>query len=392
MAYVPRYGYTSNRSLVDLKHMDVDSPDYARVVEAIERQYPMPARVTEADQEEFDKQLDYLLEYGRGTRLKRALEALDPDIFGTFLRRVVHIKVLDGFADPAYQNWRPLVDQVSFTDFEQNESVRFENPADLVRKQTMRVGPDFEELEEFTMPTWRGAVYSTGFTIPFETTRIENLAQRLVSIFNNGTAANRTIEKFVFTTLIEGNPSITVDDTSQSLFANTHTSGTDNDLNGGVTAFSIAQLEAIITLMSNQTIDGEVMALVPRYLVVKRNSANHFRMMEVLQSITRPALSATDVEAGNIFVSSRGNFPLEIIATEVLNANSWFAVADPASAPATAIELGFLDGRDTPELIDIDKQSSVDFETTGDNRWLLRMGFGGTARDFRGWYRGSPTA
>lgn len=392
MPYIPRYGYTSTRSLVDLVHMDVESPSYARVCEAIEATYPMPARVTEADQEEFDKQLDYLLEYGQGTRLKRAMEALDPDIFATFLRRVVHIKVLDGFADPAYRNWVPLIDQVRFTDFEQNESIRFENPADLVRKATIRVGPDFEELEEFDMPTWRGAMYSTGFTIPFETTRIENLAQRLVSIFNNGTAANRTIEKFVFVTLVEDNPTITVDDTAQSLFDDTHTGGTDNDLNAAVTVFSIAELEDIIELMSLQTIDGEVMALVPKYLVCKRNSPNHFRMQETLQSITRPALSATDVEAGNIFNSTRNNYPLEIIATEVLDPDSWFCVADPASAPGAALELGFLDGRDTPELVDIDKQSSVDFETTGDNRWLLRMAWGGTARDFRGWYRGSPSA
>lgn len=391
---IRRYGGVSDASLVDLRNIDPKSPEMARIQSDLEAAYPLPSRAVESpeQQEQFDAAFGALTEYGPGPRMiaifNRAVEGLDPDIFSTFLRRTVHIKLLDGFADPAYRNWEPLVQQVSFSDFENNESVRFENPDDLVKRVFYDSPTKMEELEEFTMPTWRGALYSTGFEIPFETTRIEDLAARIQSIYQRGIAANRTLEKFVLVTSTQSNPLITVDDTSQNLFADSHTGGTDNDLNASVTAFSYAQLEAIFKLAAAQTVDGEVADVELANIVVKKGSENHLRAMEVLSRALPNAPDTTNT--GDVKVLGM-EVPFRIIASPVLNANFWAVTVNISSAPGMAFELGFLDGNDTPELVDIDQTASTYFRTTGKNRWMVKLGFGGTWRDFRGVYRGSPT-
>lgn len=395
MPRIQRYGGTSLASLVDIQSWDPDSEEGRRIQRDIERAYPLPRRAAESEeaQEKFDQALGYLLEYGKGTRVQRvverAIEGLDADIFSTFLRRTVHIKLLDGFADPAYRNWEPFIDEVEFTDFEDNESVRFENPSDLVQREFYEGPVPNEELVEYNMPTWRGRVFYTGFEIPFDTTRIEDLGARIRDMFNRGVAANRTLEKFVFQDNLQANPSLTVDDTSQNLFADSHTGGTDNDLNSSVTAFSYAQLEAIVKLIGAQTIDGEVMDLRPRYLVCRAMSQNHFNMMEALSP--RHAIQPGTTNVGDVKVLGL-DMSLDIIATPVLDVDSWFVICDTDRAPGVAFEVGYLDGEDSPELVDLDMQDSPFYRRTGINRWIVRMGWGGTWRDFRGVYRGSPAS
>lgn len=388
MTYIPGLGgHRRQDALVSLRNIDFSTEDGGALWEALQAAYPMPAR-EEHEQQEFDRQLDWFRKYGHGASLYSAREALDADTFDQFLRMTVHIQILDGFAQPAFQNWRLLVDQVSFADMADNEAIRFENPSDLIARQSPKSPVDFEELTELQMPVWRGEIYQRGFEINWETTTFGNLASLLMSKFSDGRAVNRTIEKLVFGTLLEDNPAIRVDGTSQDLFNTSHTGGTSNDLNAAVTAFSPDEFEQIVTMMSNQTIDGEPMDLEPRYIVVRKNSANWFRVKEFLapQAVLRPGVADNTVNIGG------QEFNLGVIASSVVGANSWFVTADYQSSPSTAMELGFLNGQDTPEVVDIDQSTSPYWRVTRANRWLMRIGFGGTFRDFRGIYRGSPAA
>ena len=387
MTYIKRYGAEDHGdSIVDLRNIDFDTPDGARLYADMQTAYPMPAR-EEAQQQEFAEQLKWFRRFGHATPLATAREALDADTFDQFLRMTVHIQILDGFGQPAFTNWREIAQIVAFSDMKDNEAIRFENPSDLLSRQSPKSPVDFEELDELRMPTWSGQIYQRGFEINWETTTFGNLAQILQSKFGDGRAVNRTIEKFVMVTLIEDNPQIRVDGTTQNVFATSHTGGTSNDLNA-LTAFGPSAFESVVNLMSAQTIDGEATDLEPRWIVCRKNSANWFRIKEFLSpnAVLRPGVADNTVNIGG------QEFNIGVIATPVVNANSWFVLADGQANPGIGLELGFLNGQDTPEVIDIDENDSPYWRITKANRWLMRIGFGGTMRDFRGIYRGSTTA
>lgn len=389
MTYVPKMGKTESGHLFSPRSVDPNSRDYDEFVRAVEEAYPWPS---DGDRRAFEDQFDRYLSIGRDNTIKRALESFDPDEFTTFMTQIVHMQILDGFGQPGFRNWEPIVDQVSFSDFEDNEAIRFENPSDLVARKWHEEGPSFEELDEKTMPTWRGSIYQRGFGINFETTTIRDLERIIQNKFGDGVAVNRTIEKFVFVTLIEDNPSITVDGSSQSLFADSHTGGTDNDLNGSTTVLDADQLEQAVTLLADQTLDGEALDLMPRFIIVKQGSPNHFEALRILGSNQRPEDSDRSTGLGSNAANVFNQFGLQLVTTPVLDPDSWFVMADPASAPDAGVELGFLNGQDAPEMVDVDEQQSTYFKLTGINRWLLRIAFGGTPRTFHGIVRGSPAS
>lgn len=396
--YVPGLGLEQRQSpgLISFQHINPASSDEQRAAESqrllarIRKAYPVPSSLR-AREEALAKKLAQLRNVRSGLNTLEVREALGPDLFDIFLRRTVHIKVLDGQATPQYQNWRMLADIVPFSDFELNESIRFESPGDLIARKTAAGPVDFEEIDELEMPSWRGEHYARGFEINFETTTIEGLVEILMSRFTDGVSFNRTIERFIFQTLLEDNPNITVDGTSQALFDTTHTGGTSNDLNATVTALDITELENILELMSAQTIDGNEIALTPRWIIVKANSLNHIRAAEIVQSTIRPTTGSTTSAptAVNIMGSE---FNIGIIATPVLDKDSWFVAADFDQARGYGLELGFFNGQDSPQVVDVDRMTSSYFNLNQKNRWVVRTAFGGTFRDFRGIYRGSPAA
>lgn len=396
--YVPGLGLGTGapKGIVSLSNIDARSTD-ARVAEqskalldGIRKAYPVPPALRSREAAMAAKLAQFRADKS-GLSLLEVREALSPDLFDIFLRRTVHIKVLDGQATPTFQDWRSLAQIVPFSDFELNESIRFESPSDLLARKTAKGPVDFEEIDELEMPSWRGEFYSRGFEINFETTTIEGLTAILMSRYTDGTSFNRTVQRFVFDDLLEGNPTITVDGVSQSLFDTTHSFGTSNDLNAAVTALSITELEDMLALMSEQTIDGNETSLTPRWIVVKENSLNHIRAAEIIQGTLRPDLGATTSSptALNIMGST---FNLGIITSPTLAANSWFVVADPTLAPGFALELGFFGGQDSPQVVDVDRSASSYFNLNQSNRWVIRTAFGGSWRDFRGVYRGSPVA
>lgn len=387
MVYIPRYGGgDDHEAIVNLRNIDFETEDGQELYEGLQRAYPMPAR-EEHERQEFDSKLKWFRTYGQATTMLQAREALDADTFDQFLRMTVHIQILDGFAQAAFTNWRQVADIVSFTDMKDHEAIRFENPSDLIARQSPKSPVDFEELDELRMPTWNGQIYQRGFEINFETTTFGNLAQLLRAKFGDGRAVNRTIEKFVFGDLIEDNPQIRVDGTTQNVFATSHTGGTSNTLTG-VNVFSPTQFENVVELMAAQTIDGEPLDLVPRWILCQRNSKNWFRIKEFLSpnATLRPGVADNTVNVAG------EEFNLGVIATPVLDKDSWFVLADTMAAPGLGLELGFLNGQDAPEVEDIDRNDSPYYRITRANRWLMRIGFGGTLRDFRGIYRGSETS
>lgn len=364
--------------------VDVGSEGHQAMLRAVEAEHPWPEGGK--GRKAFEDRFRNLLDMKSELTVKRAFEGFIAAEFTTFMTQVVNLRVLDSFGRPEFQAWRQIVDIGSFDNFEQQQSERFENSKDYIRRRFREGVGTFRELAEKVMPSYFPSFWDNGWGINFTTTTIPQLLGIVQALQSDGRAANRTIEKFVFVTLLEDNPSITVDGSSQSLFADSHTGGEDNDAGGAVQVLDRVAFEAAAVLLADQTMDGERLDLEPGNLIVRKGSANHWRALELMKSTLHPE-SDSETEGSNKTNVIPTDFGVNIIATPVIDKDSVFLTADFSAAPDLAIELNFFGGNDTPQVVDIDKGSSPHYELTGTSRFLNWMAMGGTPRSFHGFVR-----
>jgi len=181
-------------------------------------------------------------------------------------------------------------------------------------------------------------------------------------------AAKLTLYKTIFD-VFDTNPTTTYDSTAW--FDSTHSN------KGSGTTLSAANVAAAITAMRTQTaLSSSSMALSirPKYMVVP------------------PALEATAKQirdgdfyynASSVYVpnSVKGSFEIIVIDYWTTHTTWWFMVADPNLVPT--IEVGFLNGKDTPELFFEAPNSGSGY--TADKVYLkIRFIFGYAVADHRG--------
>ncbi|MEO7995627.1 MAG: Mu-like prophage major head subunit gpT family protein, partial [bacterium] len=142
--------------------------------------------------------------------------------------------------------------------------------------------------------------------------------------------------------------------------------------NKGTAALDATSLAAGITAMRSQTSErGNPLHIVPGFLIVPPEL--EFAAKTLVHSSLVPGSDHNDANVLNGIV--------EVIVEPLLtDANNWYLIADPASVPT--LELGFLNGRETPEIL-----VKEDFE-----RDVLcykgRLVLGGAVLDYRGFYGG----
>jgi len=174
-----------------------------------------------------------------------------------------------------------------------------------------------------------------------------------------GLAATNTISDFVIG-FIKNNPVIY---DNVALFHANHG-------NLGALALSESTLSTAITAMREQTSEsGNPLNIVPGYLVVPAEL--EFTAKKLVNSALVPGGSLNDINVLQGLV--------EVLVEPLLtDANNWYLVAKPSSIPT--IEMGFLGGRETPEIL-----VKEDFER--DVVWYKgRIAFGGAVLDYRGFY------
>src|SRR5690606_15393241 len=88
-----------------------------------------------------------------------------------------------------------------------------------------------------------------------------------------------------------------------------------------------------------------------------------------------------DATTPNIF---QGRYEI-IVVDEWTDANNWFAFADPQNTPI--LEVGFLGGREEPELFVQDQQTSGSVFSADKITWKIRHIWGIGILDHRGCYR-----
>lgn len=254
--------------------------------------------------------------------------------------------------------WRQIVDVVPIADFRSQERTRFGGYGDL--PIVAEAGP----YTAMTSPTDEKATYAATKRGGTESVTLEMIknddvgAIRRIPV-NLARAGKRTLSKFVFD-FIRTNP--TIYDTL-ALFHATHG-------NLGTAALDATSLAARRLAMLNQKEDGsnEPLNIGPRSLLVP------------------PQLEEAAVNLFNRNTNNDKTF-IQTLTLDIIpvwywtDANDWALASDPADIPG--IEIGFLDGKEEPELFVQDNPSVGSMFTNDQVTYKIRHIYGGAVTNFR---------
>jgi len=182
-------------------------------------------------------------------------------------------------------------------------------------------------------------------------------------------AAATTINEFVYG-LFTGNPRLA--DNSKVFDDGSQTS----HMNRGTAALAAASLQTAITQMMKQTNSaGKRLGLKPRYLLLPPDL--YWTAVTILNSTLLPGSQNNDAN------------PLQgmlepIVAPQFSDAKDYYLMADPAQIEC--LEVGFINGQETPELLVQDNPTAGSVFTNDAISYKVRWEFGGGWLDYRGAY------
>lgn len=306
---------------------------------------------------------------------RRATESATASTWNLILGDSITRRLVAEYNQPSLQTWRAIVSNVfPLNDFRTQRIDRLGGYGVL---PTVNEGAPYQPLttpgnEEVTYsPSKRGGTEDLTYeTIVNDDLRvIQKIPQKL------GLAAAQTLYRFVWDFL---NTNPTVYD-SVALFASGHANTDTNALSG-------ANVSVGRKKMRKQTAYGDsndVLSIVPKTLVVCSD------LEELAFEIATSAValpSAAPVGAATNIPNLHAN--LDFITVDYwTSTTAWFLVADPAMVPT--IEIGFLFGKQDPELF-VQNDPTVGSPFNADKiTWKIRHIYGGADLDYRGFYRGN---
>lgn len=331
----------------------------------------------------FAKHHRNLRESAQASRLTEAIDTSTwGEVFGDSIRRAL----IREYMSTSTPDWRRAVSSiVPAQDFRENKRIRVGGYGDLpivaqnATYQEQVTPPGDEEATYSVAKRGRLEVVSLEAVTNDDLGAIRAIPQRL------GRAAARTLSKFVLKTLISDNANTTYDAT------NAVASGHSNRQSA---ALSATTLQNAIKQMREQTelSSDEKLGLDPRILVVP--TALEFLGWELTES----RVKITSNETATIPNVIADRFKIELLVNLWQDADddgsgtadkNWFLLTDPAGNPT--IEMGFLGGREEPELF-VQDQPNVGSTFNADKvSWKIRHIYSGTVLDHRG-FAGSLVA
>lgn len=294
----------------------------------------------------------------------RLTASIESTTFAEILGDSVTRKMLKAYKESNLQGWRRIVDVVPLGDFRTNRRTRMGGYADLP------VVPQGDPYGALTTPGDEEATYTPtkkGGTedITLEAIKDDDVgAIRKIPQKLSRTAA-RTLYKFVFD-FLRTNPTIY---DATALFTAGHG-------NLGAAALDSAGLTARRQAMIKQTEadSAEGLGIPPRYLVtsVDLDKTGY-------DLIAAPRNSDFDPTTPDF---TRTVQLEQIVVNYWTDANNWFLVADPLDIPT--IEIGFLDGKEAPELFVQDMPNVGSMFSNDKLTYKIRHVYGGAVMDYRG--------
>ena len=268
------------------------------------------------------------------------------------------------------QAWRRFCTISSVRDFKAQDRVKTHDFASLA---TVSEGAAYQNLswddrKESYTPAKRGnlVVVTRETILNDDLEAVRKIPTRLA------VSAGITMNEYVYTTLIIGNPTMA---DGKKVFDG---SGQTSHANRGTSALSGDSVQAGILAMLKQTNEASKrIGQHPRFLLVPPDLL--FTAKIVVGSPLTPGGSDNDVNPLHN--------QLEVIAVpQFTDTNNWYLLTDPAVLPT--IELGFVGGQETPELLLQDAPTDGQVFTNDRISFKVRWEFGGGWLDYRGAYIG----
>ena len=300
-------------------------------------------------------------------------ESVISTTFAQVLGDSITRRMLMEYNFPQFTSWRNISSVVPLTDFRTNRRMRMGGYGNL---PSVAEGGVYQPL---TSPTDEEATYAPAKYGGTEDLSLEVIANDDVGVVRRipvklGRAAGRTLYQAVWITTIVGDAVTTYD--SATIFDAAHN-------NSGTAALGEAGLLAAENAMRDQTAYDETASVLgsanmPRFLIIPnelRNTAN--KLVNSPNAVT----SAETATTPNLF---QGQYTV-IVVDDFTDATNWYLAADPNNVPI--LEVGFLGGREQPELF-VQDQPTVGSQFTADKTtFKIRHIWGIGVLDHRGLYR-----
>ena len=296
----------------------------------------------------------------------RLTEAIDSTTFADIMGDSITRRMLDIYRLPDLNAWRSIVNVVPAQDFRTQHRTRMGGYGNL---PSVAEGAAYTAL---TSPGDEDATYAVAKKGGTEVLTMETIVNDDLGAIRQlpvrlGRAAAQTLHEFVFD-FVKSNPTIY---DSVALFHATHG-------NLGSTALDATTLTAGRTAMLKQTdmSNSKRLSIRPRYLLVP---------IDLEQTAFELTQTDREVASANNTLNFIRQFGLTVIVVEYwTDANNWFLVGDPNLQPT--IEIGFLGGREEPELFLQDQPTNGSVFTNDKLTYKVRHIYGGNVMDYRPFY------
>lgn len=306
-------------------------------------------------------------------RLKEALNTGSwTEILGDSITRRM---VADYQANPL-TNWRGVVaDVVPVSDFRTQRRMRFGGYGNL---PTVGQGAPYTAL---TSPTDEEATYAPAKRGGTESITIEMIQNDDVGAVRRvptklSRAAAQTLHEFVWDFL--ANNGLVYDGTALAA------AGHNNLIATALTATNLAAARLALKKQADMSSLKRI-GLAARYLIVPTDLEElAFELTASVQKLPDAGLATTASPAARNFLATQGIRPVTVDYWTDLD-NYW-VTADPSQSPM--IEIGFLSGREEPELFVQDTPNQGSLFSNDQITYKIRHVYGGAVLDFRGFVGG----
>ena len=297
------------------------------------------------------------------TRLTAAINTAG---FDQLLGDAITRKMVSEYNMSGLDSWKKVVQSGPVFDFRTNRRVRiggYGNLAAVAQSGAYAALTTPIDEESTYAATKRGGTE----TVTLEAIRNDDVMGLRRIPIKLGRSAARTLYQFVFDMI--GTNGVVYDAAALAVAGH-------NNL--GTTALAQATLLAGRLAMLKQTEIGslEVLGIAPRYLLVPPDLEP--TAWGLVVSPSAGVFVPTAAQQQNIQT-------WEIIVVKTwTDTNNWWLVADPNDIPT--IEVGFLDGKDTPELFVQDMPNVGSMFSNDQLTYKIRHIYGGAVLDYRGFY------
>lgn len=314
---------------------------------------------------------------GRVSEATRLTEALDTSSFGEILGDSITRRMVAEYQMMAQAVWRgTIAEVVPVTDFRTQRRMRFGGYPNLA---TVGQGAPYPAM---TSPTDEEATYSPAKRGGTEQITVEMITNDDVGAIRRiparlARAASQTLYEFVFDFMR----------TNAAIYDAVALAAAGHGTNISTTALSATQVTTLRNRIKKQAdmSNSKRIGLSARYLFVPTDLEElAFQICNSDKAVPDASLAAQAEPAAPNFVKKIGITP--VVVDYWTDTNDYWLTADVAQTPM--IEIGFLGGREEPELFVQDTPNQGSLFSNDQITYKIRHTYGGAVLDFRGFAGG----